>query len=143
MRGKIPHVIRRRLKKRKTNIIAYELIIAVAAITCFCPDILRDVDSDHYVDSQPATSCILKGSSAQVDLCDIAGRLWFECCHCLANYFVRYAQSKCNLADGPSRDDISLVSSLGFVEVPFNLPPFKRSLDSWRYDPSERNRLVV
>ena len=125
MRGQIPRSIRTKLKRRKTNIVAYELIIAVAAMAPFCPEVLEGADIYHYVDSQPAISCILKGSSPQEDLNHIAARLWFECRHRMANYFVRFVQPKLNLADAPSRSDTSSLMSLGFVNVPFNLPAFK------------------
>ena len=73
MRGWIPQYLRRCLKKRKTNIVGYELIVAVGAMVSFCPELVQNSIADHYVDSQSAISCILKGSSPQDDLCAIAG----------------------------------------------------------------------
>ena len=143
MRGKIPNSVRSMLVRRRTNIVAFELLIAVAALVSFCPEMLVGKHIDHYIDSQPALSCILKGSSKQQDLSDIAGRLWFECCHRMINYVVRYVPSKCNLADGPSRDDVSLLLSLGFVEVPFQLPIFKAKLDSWCKNPQGAARMLL
>ena len=143
MRGTVPRNLRKRLRRRKTNIVAFELIIAVAAMVSFCPEMLMNVDVHHYVDSQPAISCILKGSSPQQDLSDIAGKLWFECCHRMIDYTVRYVPSKCNLADGPSRGDTALLLSLGFVEVPFNLPSFKHGLNDWVKNAHEVGRLAV
>lgn len=143
MRGKIPAHVRRKLRKRKTNIIAYELLIAVAAMVSFCPEILNNVSIDHYIDSQPALSCILKASSPQSDLSDISGRLWFECCHSMVNYYAKYVPSKCNLADGPSRDDVATLLKLGFVEVPFRFPAFQGHLASWLEHPDQVCRLAI
>ena len=143
MRGKIPCALRHRLKRRLTNIIAYELLIAVAAMVSFCPTRMFDVAVEHFVDSKPAISCILKGSSPQEDLCDIAGKLWFECAHQMVDYTVTYVSSKCNLADAPSRGDTSFLVSSGFVEVPFNLPSFSEGLGGWRKLPNEAARALL
>ena len=143
MRGRIPNRVRHMLKSRKTNIVAYELFIAVAAVVTFCPELLINASILHFVDSTPAISCILKGYSKQGDLSDIAGRLWFECAAVMCSYIVEYVKSSCNLADGPSRGDISLMDKLGFVEVPFRLPAFRGSLSAWMHTPCEPNRMVV
>jgi len=143
MKGRIPNRLRHMLKVRKTNITGYELLIAVAAVVSFAPDLLHDALIEHYIDNQPAIPCIVKGFSKETDLSDIAGRLWFECGILMASYRAIYVRSKCNLSDGPSRDDVSLMEQLGFQEVPFRLPAFKRSLGSWMQWPSEPDRMVV
>ena len=143
MHGRIPHRVRQMLFSRKTNIVAYELLIAVAALVSFCPDLLKEASIEHFVDSTPAIACIVKGHSKKKDLSDIAGRLWFECNFLMSNYRVSYVRSPCNLADGPSRGDLSLFEPLGFQEVPFKLPAFKKSFDDWMQHPDEQDRLVV
>ena len=73
--GKLPARVRRLLKTRKTNIVAFELLAAVAAILALCPQQLHDAAIVHFIDSKPALSCILKGFSKQRDLSSITGRL--------------------------------------------------------------------
>ena len=143
MRGQIPARVRRLLQARKTNICAYELLIAVASLVSFCPQLVRDSRVVHYVDSKSAISNILKGASPQPDLNWISGRLWFECGALIANYEVNYVKSSCNLADGPSRGDVSLLLSLGFEEVPFQFPSFRHGLSSWSKHPTESRRMLV
>ena len=143
MKGVVPSRVRRLLVQRKTNIVAFELLIAVAALVSFCPGYLEGAEIDHYIDSKPALSCILKGASSKPDLSDISGRLWFECCHLMANYKAYYVPSKLNLADGPSRNDVSLMSQLGLSEVPFKFPSFSGGLGAWMARPEEANRLSI
>ena len=143
MRGKIPNSVRSMLVRRRTNIVAFELLIAVAALVSFCPEMLVGKHIDHYIDSQPALSCLLKGASSKPDLSNVAGRLWFECCHLMSAYRASYVQSKHNLADGPSRNDVALMYTLGFSEIPFCFPSFSGGLDSWMRCPWEANRMMV
>jgi len=143
MKGRVPTRVRRMLKVRKTNITGYELLIAVAAVVSFAPELLHDAVIEHYIDNKPAMSCIVKGFSKQEDLSDIAGRLWFECGVLMATYRAIYVKSKCNLSDGPSRGETALMQQLGFQEVPFNFPVFDRSFGAWMQKPSEEDRMVV
>ena len=143
MRGKIPARVRRLLLKRKTNIVAYELLIAVASLVSFCPELVQNSEVVHYVDSKPAISNIIKGASPKPDLNWIAGRLWFECGALMAHYRVEYVKSCCNLADGPSRNDVALLLKLGFTEVPFRFPSFTHGLASWTVNPGDTQRMMV
>ena len=141
--GTIPHKIRKLLIRRKNNIVAYELLIAVAALVSFCPALLHSADIDLFMDNQSALSCVIKGASRKPDLSDISGRLWFECCHLMANFKVHFVGSKLNLADAPSRGDESTLQQLGFSQVPFRLPSFSGGLNSWLFEPSLPDRLHV
>ncbi|CAK0878384.1 unnamed protein product [Prorocentrum cordatum] len=50
-----------------------------------------------------------KGAFAKEDLAMIAGRLWFDMAGMPLTYHAEYVPSKLNLADGPSRNDASLL----------------------------------
>ena len=139
----IPPNIRRMLKQRRTNIVAFELIAAVTAVVCLCPEWVADSDIEHYIDNKPALHMIIKGYSKQDDLCNITGRLWFECGSAMACYVARYVQSKLNLADKPSRNMFAEVESIGAVRVPLKLPNFQGSLGSWLEEPAKAHRLVL
>ena len=131
----MPSHVRRMLKRRGTNTVEFELLAAVASLVCVCPESLRCAEVHHFIDSKPARSCILKGASSKLDLSDIAGRSWFEYCHLMATYRAHYVESKLDLADGPSRRDLSLIHLLGYREVAFRLPSFSHGLDSWSNQP--------
>eukprot|EP00959_Pyramimonas_sp_CCMP1952_P248377 5191736-Pyramimonas_sp.AAC.1 len=58
-------------------------------------------------------------------------------------YEVRYVASKANLADPPSRDDVSILQELGAVELPeWSFPHFGTGLDSWARSTHEAHSLA-
>ena len=57
---------------------------------------------------------------------------------------VRYVDTKANLADGPSRDDVALLSSMGATEVcDWKFPSFRGGIDGWMAQLEDVDRLVV
>ena len=103
LRGRIPSRIIAFLDVRRTNIIANELLAALACICLLCPAQLRGMHVVHFIDNKAALACVLRGFSTKHDLAEIAGRLWFEALALGFSYEVHYVERKCNLADGPSR----------------------------------------
>ncbi|CAK0880396.1 unnamed protein product, partial [Prorocentrum cordatum] len=144
LRGRVPRGIRKQLLGRTTNIIAYELLAAVASICSLCPADLRGRRVVHFVDNQTAVACIIRGFSTKRDLAAITGRLWFDAAAMNMQCEVRYVASKANLADPPSRDDISILQEPGAVELPEWSPPhFGTGLDSWARSTHEAHRLLL
>jgi len=141
--GRVPARVRRMLTQRRTNIIAFELIAAVFAVVVLCPDMLSDANILHFIDCQPALSCVIKGHSRKVDLMLITGRLWFEAGILMSHYRPEYVASGQNLADGPSRHNFGLMEALGAECVPWSFPLFHDGLDAWMHSPAEANRLLV
>ena len=113
------------------------------AIIGFCPEMLREADIVHYIDNKPALSCIIKGFSKQDDLCSLTGKLWYEAGKLMSNYRAEYVESKLNLADGPSRDDMSFVESIGATEIPLRFPEHRGGLSEWASQAHEAKRLVA
>ena len=56
---RIPTHLRRRLRVRKTNIIAFELIAAILSILMFSRLVELDVHCHHYIDSTSALRSIV------------------------------------------------------------------------------------
>ena len=139
----MPASVRRLLSRRKTQIVAFELLAAVVAVICLCPQDLAGSSVVHYIDNTPALSCIVKASSKKTDLNFISGRLWFEAGCLMAHYRAEYVKSACNLADGPSRNNVDLLKSLEATELEWTFPRFKGGLDGWMSCPLEVDRLVV
>ena len=80
-------------------------------------ELLRGCGVVHFIDSKSALGCVIKGFSRQQDLALVAGRLWFEACALMLDYSAHYVASRLNIADGPSRDDVALLASLGASEI--------------------------
>ena len=60
IRGRIPHKVRKLDPSRQTNIVAYELPIAVASLMCFCLELVKETVIQHSVDSMAAIACMVK-----------------------------------------------------------------------------------
>ena len=107
-RNSVPRAVTKLLNRRKTNIVAYELLAAYVALVSMDPESLRGCKVVHFVDSSAALACVIKGYSKQLDAVLIAGGLWFEACALTVDYTAHYIPSKSNIADGPSWNDVAL-----------------------------------
>ena len=85
----------------------------------------------HFVDNKPALQSIVKGSSKQGDLNGLVGALWYACAGRLQSYWGQYVRSKANLADGPSREEYTLVRQLGAQRVEFEFDRLRQAADEW------------
>ena len=133
--AKIPNAIKRKLKPRKTNIMAYELIAAVMTIILLEELVDTRIAIRHFVDNKPARSVLLKGASKQLDLNDIAGMIWYAAAHRTQSYWSHWVRSEANLADRPSRGDISIMMQLNGREVKYNFNSYLQAVESWMLQP--------
>ena len=140
---RIPSAVRKRLRHRRTNIIAFELIAAILSILVFVSKVDSEVNVHHYIDSTPALSCIVRGFSKQNDLLAYTGMLWFEAASTLSSYYACYVRSKSNLADAPSRGCTALMKQLGAKELSVDFPSCFHAADHWLTHPSEGRRLLM
>ena len=60
LRGNIPVCVRQMLHKRRTNIVAYELLAGVVGLLSLCPERLRGKRVIHYIDNTAAMACIVR-----------------------------------------------------------------------------------
>ena len=143
LKGRIPQRTRSLLSLRKTNIVAFELIAALIPFLCL-QRVLRGHRVVHFIDSTAALACVIRGFSRKPDLACLAGRLWFEACDLMIDYTAQYVPTKLNLADGPSRDDVSLMEALGAVELlSWQFPDFSKGLGNWMAAVDQVSRLVA
>ena len=136
-RADIPNAIKRKLKRRRTNIRAYEVIAAVLGIFTLDQILPEHVCIRHYVDNLSAKECIITGHSEQDDLNDIIGVLWHTAAHRSVGYWNDWVQSKANLADAPSRNDTSLMRQLQATEIVVDFNRYTAAAEKWRSDPTE------
>ena len=72
------------LRYRKTNIVAYELLAAIMGILQFKQLRLPNVGGLRFVDSNAARQFLVRASSRQPDLKQLAGMVWY-----VAGYTLR------------------------------------------------------
>ena len=76
------------------------------------------------VDNQGVLHSLVKGRSSAAYLNSGVGRHWMDVSRMRVSQHVVRVESASNIADGPSRDDTSLLQALGAVFVPPRLPPW-------------------
>ena len=74
---------------------------------------------------------MVKASSKQEDLNDLAGMLWFVAGRTLRNYFCQYVASKLNLADAPSRGQFSILTQLNARIIKTDFSECISAVESW------------
>jgi hypothetical protein len=70
------------------------------------------------IDNTSAMHSLIKGYSPKLDTVKLVGDFWLRAARLGLDVFIDRVESKSNIADGPSRLDISLVESLGYRFVP-------------------------
>ena len=113
----------------------------MVALLSLCPEDICGTRVVHFIDNTAALACVVRGFSRQPDLASIADRLWFEMAVIKCEYRAEFVQSAENLADGPSRDDLSGMLALGAVEVlGWKWPSYHGKFEGWTRTTSEACR---
>ena len=88
---------------------------------------LQDADVMHFVDSTAAEGILIKGYSRSRTLAAISGAYWSTASqHCMTVWIGR-VPSKLNVADGPTRNDLSIVNHYGWTLT----QPYLVDASSW------------
>ena len=74
---------------------------------------------------------MIKASSKQEDLNELAGMLWFVAARILRNYFCQYVASKLNLADAPSRGQFGTLTQLNVRIIKTDFSECITAVESW------------
>ena len=85
-----------------------ESLAALLAIGTFGP-LLEDTDTLLFIDSTAAEGCLSKGLSSSRVLSALASAMWTQASLWRAAIWVGRVPSKLNVADGPTRGDLSAV----------------------------------
>ena len=137
MVGSLPHELRRLLRRRRTNIVGYELMAVILGIYMVDDLFPQQAFVRHFVDNQPALNAIIRGGSKQDDLNSLVGSVWYGCASRLQSYWGQYVRSKANISDGPSRQEFQLMRQLGVVRIPFKVEKLSIAVESWMCLPCE------
>lgn len=123
---------------------AYELLASLGALICIRPETLSGCRVVHFIDSTSAMACVVRAFLRQHDLSLIVDRLWYEAAVMMLEYIVQYVPTRCNLADGPSRDDMALLENMGIEEIVFSqFPSFFAGFGNWMGSVENVGRLIL
>ena len=102
---------------KQTQIGQLEVFAAPVALDTW-KHILQGREAILLIDNSSAMHSLIKGYSPKLDTVKLVGDFWLRAAQLGLDVFVDRVESKSNIADGPSRLDISLVESLGYRFVP-------------------------
>ena len=120
------------MRRRKPNILGYELIAAILTILQLDSLIPEGVYIRHFIDNELAKQCVAQGFSKQPDLNELVGMLCHTAGHRTFSYWAEWVQSAANLADAPSRNDCRLLSQIGGLEIPLEFSKFSKAAEQRR-----------
>ena len=75
-----------------------------------------------FVDSEAAEGALIKGYSSREDLCELTGIFWEMVENVNILVYIDRVSTDSNIADLPSRGDMTIADRLGWKVVPATLP---------------------
>lgn len=136
----VPPAVVDRWIPKKSQMGQLELLAAPFACTTW-QDRLKNRAIILFIDNDSAASNLVKGYSAKTDSTAIVGSFWLQMADLRCHVYIDRVESKSNPADGPSRNDFTLVRSLGGVYTPprtGTLGDLTAPLPSWFSAPKHR-----
>jgi len=117
-----------RLFAVRTQYIGQLELLAAVAVYYSMPEVFRDRPVFHFIDNASALAAIVKGYSSSVDSARVVHSFWALVSGLCADVWMVYVRSEANVADMPSRGDLSYVTGvLGSEGRATVLPP----IESW------------
>ena len=99
-----------------------ESLAALVGLHTFAP-FLHDAEILHFVDSTAAEGSLVKGYSCSATLAATASAYWTTAGRCSIAAWIGRVPSRLNVADGPTRGDLSAVEAHGWQHIAPTLPP--------------------
>ena len=99
-----------------------ESLAALLGLHSFAP-FQHDAEVVHFVDSTAAEGSLIKGYSGSATLAAVAGAYWTTAGRCNAAAWIGRVPSRLNVADGPTRGDLSAIEAFGWQHTQPTLPP--------------------
>jgi hypothetical protein len=100
---------------KKAMINQIEAAAGVVALDTWS-ELLQDVDLIHFIDSNTALSCTIKGHSSKTDTTLLVGEYWLRAAQLRAFIYLDRVESLSNLADGPTKNELALLQEMGAIE---------------------------
>ena len=127
----VPQGVLRRihsLRAQLSFICALEEIATSGAYAC--PELVRVFfrrDVIHFADNQAANGAAVKGYSKVPDLARVVSAMHVNIAKLQARWWLSFVKSESNVADAPSRGDLSWLQHAGATRLAFRFP----SLEGW------------
>ena len=118
-RGSVPSYVLARLKKKKTFIFFLEVVAQCIGLWIFAPELGRLFWV--FVDNMSARFALTRGYSKDADANAVISLFWHFAASNATSPWFEHVPSAAQLADGVSRDDLTLSEAYGWGEVGLDL----------------------
>ena len=81
------------------------------------PVALSNCELIHFIDSNTSLSSLVNGWSRQSDTCHLVGEYWRKACSLQCFPWLERVESESNIADGPTKNDLSFMKRINALEV--------------------------
>eukprot|EP00972_Heterocapsa_arctica_P014830 2185739-Heterocapsa_arctica.AAC.1 len=108
---RVPDAVVRQWIPKKQMIGQIELFAGPLALATWA-NMLTDQPLLHFIDNDSALAALVKGYSPKRDSSRIVGDFWLLAAKFKLFVYLDRVESKSNVADGPSREDLSLTRQL-------------------------------
>ena len=110
------------LLARDDHNIQYQELAGVAMALATLSDQARDSRVTFWQDNQAILGALIAGGGNQPEVNAVVGRTWLTVCDLNCHAIFGRVESKANVADGPTRDDLTWVQALNAQYVELVLP---------------------
>ena len=127
----VPDSVWAQLLPRRDDQIMMQEYLAIPLLLATFSGILQSNLLLLAVDNQSVLGAMTSGSAGAEDLNTGIGKTWLEVASQGISLHLVRVESKANVADGPSRDDLSFLEELQATYVAPVLPDWARALWKW------------
>ena len=115
------------LLPRRDEQIATMEMLAIALLGGSFDGLVRGELLLLFIDSDGVRHALLRGTGGPPEVTMLVGGFWLAMAQLSAATYAARVESKANIADAPTRDDIPVLQSLGAVECPSFWPEWAKS----------------
>ena len=101
--------------ERRDHLIGIQELLAVCLALGTFAELLEGQKLLCWVDNMGVVGSLLKGSASHCDANLVIAKTWLRLAAMNVAFAINYVHTKANVADGPSREDYTLVEDLGAV----------------------------
>ena len=123
-----PQFILDQLLPRGDEQIGFQELLGVLLAAFTFGHLLRGSLWTAFIDNDGVMLALTAGGGGSDEVHYAIGRLWLYVAEINCDLHALRVESKANIADGPTRDDLSLVNALGARFIPPRLPDWLESL---------------
>ena len=125
---RVPDHLWNQMLLRHDNQITVQEMLAVVLLMGTFRDVLRGALLLLFIDSDGVRHALQRGTGGPPEVALLVGKFWLEAAELHLGAYTARVESKANIADGPTREDVSVLLSLHATQHRAVWPEWAQSL---------------